>query len=92
MIASELDFKSVSLQSLSAQHFSYLAAGVLTKQIVLHRLAAEVERLQPLAERSADLEARLEAYQEEIAVTRSSAASPDEVRKTLHPVSPDRLC
>lgn len=47
------------------------------------RLAAEVERLQPLAERSAELETRIEAYKEELATVTSahSAASAEEVRQ-----------
>lgn len=39
------------------------------------RLAAEVERLQPLAERTAELEASLEAHKEELAMLRSANAS-----------------
>ena len=51
------------------------------------RLAAEVERLQPLADRAAEIEAELEAYKEELAVIRSSQAafSPEEV---INPFSP----
>ena len=40
------------------------------------RLAAEVERLQPIAQRTADLESQLEAYKEEVAMIRSTDSVP----------------
>lgn len=45
----------------------------------LCRLAAEVERLQPIAEKCSELEVRIEAYEEEIAMIRSAQAAPTEV-------------